>query len=143
VALVCQCFQDDETLNALCDGQIISGFRRALADDFLTGLQKTCIGVRNLNLRSNDLPGCAYHGISEYDMLIEISVTSKTDNDTKIAAIVNEIMRIMKRPLTKTMGGISYSVSTDGRINFVPVNDPAFLDRVEVTGTCRLRYLDS
>jgi hypothetical protein len=110
VALVCQCFQDDETLNALCDGQIISGFRRALADD---------------------------------DMLIEISVTSKTDNDTKIAAIVNEIMRIMKRPLTKTIGGISYSVSTDGRINFVPVNDPAFLDRVEVTGTCRLRYLDS
>lgn len=143
IDLVAQCLQDDDALNALVDGQVIRGYRRALADDFLTGAHQAFIGVRNLNLRGQDLPGAAYHSLSDYDQLIEISVTNVADNDTYISSIVAEIMRIMKRPLTKTIGGISYSVSTDGRINFVPVNDPAFLDRVEVTGTCRLRYLDS
>lgn len=143
IALVAQCFLDDATLAPMVDYQIVPGYRRALADDYLAETNHACIGVRNLNLRGEDLPGCAYHGMSDYDQLIEISVTNKADNDTYISSIVAEIMRIMKRPLTKTIGGISYSVSTDGRINFVPVNDPAFLDRVEVTGTCRLRYIDS
>jgi hypothetical protein len=143
VALVAQCFLDDDVLNGLVDGKIIPGFRRALADDYLTGANRTCIGVRNLNLNGQDLPGAGYHGISKYDQLIEISITNKADNDTYISSIIAEILRIMKRPLTKTMGGISYSISTNGKINFVPVNDPAFLDRVEVTGTCRLMYLDS
>ena len=143
IALVAQCLSDDDTLNGLVDGQIIPGFRRALADDFLVGINRACIGVRNLNLRGQDLPGAAYHGISDYDQLIEISVTNIAQNDTYISGIIAEIMRIMKRPLSKTIGNVAYSVVTDGRINFVPVNDPAFLDRVEVTGTCRLRYLDS
>ena len=143
IALVAQCFLDDDTLAPMVDYNIIPGFRRALADDYLTGTNRACIGIRNLNLMGQDLPGCAYHGISEYDQLIEISITSKADNDTYISSIVAEILRIMKRPLTKTIGGISYSIYTNGRINFVPVNDPAFLDRVEVTGTCRLKYLDS
>ncbi len=143
IALVAQCLSDDDTLNGLVDGQIIPGYRRALADDYLAGTNHACIGVRNLSLNGQDLPGCAYHSISEYDQLIEVSITHKSDNDTYISSIVAEIMRIMKRPLTKTIGGVSYSIYTDGRINFVPVNDPAFLDRVEVTGTCRLRYLDS
>lgn len=143
IALVAQCFLDDATLAPMVDYQIIPGYRRALADDYLAETNHACIGVRSLNLRGEDLPGCAYHGMSDYDQLIEISVTNKADNDTYISSIVAEIMRIMKRPLTKTIGGISYSVSTDGRINFVPVSDPAFLDRIEVTGTCRLRYIDS
>jgi hypothetical protein len=127
----------------MVDYNIIPGFRRALADDYLTGTNRACIGIRNLNLTGQDLGGCAVHGISEYDQLIEISITNKADNDTYISSIVAEILRIMKRPLTKTIGGISYSIYTNGRINFVPVNDPAFLDRIEVTGTCRLKYLDS
>jgi len=143
ISLVCQCLSDDDLVNAKCNGQIISGFRRALADDYLSDTEKTCVGVRNLNLNSQDLPGVAYHGISDYDMLIEISITSIAENDTKIAALVHEIMRVMKKPLSKTIGGITYSVSTKGKISFTPVNDPAFPDRVEMTGTCRLRYLDS
>jgi hypothetical protein len=143
VALVAQCLSDDNILNALVDGQIIPGFRRALADDFLGESNKACVGVRNLSLIGQDLPGVAYHGLSDYDQLIEIHVIHRADNDTYISSIVAEIMRIMKRPLTKTLNGVSYSITTTGRINFVPVNDPVFLDRVEMTGTCRLRYLDS
>lgn len=143
IALVAQCLSDDDTLNGLVDGQIIPGYRRALADDYLSGTNHACIGVRTLNLRGQDLGGAAYHGFSKYDQLIEISVTHKSDNDTYISSIVAEIMRIMKRPLTKTIGDVSYSINTDGKINFKPVNDPAFLDRIEVTGTLNIPYLDT
>ncbi len=142
IALVAQCLSDDDALNALVDGEIVPGFQRTNADDHLAGVHKACIGVRNLSLNGEDLPGVAYHGISDYDQLIEFHAINVAQNDTYISSIVAEILRIMKKPLTKTMGGISYSVSTKGKINFVPVDDPAFPDRVEMTGTCRLRYLD-
>ena len=72
-----------------------------------------------------------------------MSITQIADNDTYISGIVAEILRIMKRPLTKTIGGVSYSVSTDGSPRFRPVNDPAFMDRIEVNGTFRLIYRDA
>ena len=142
VALVCQCFMDDTTLNPLVDGEIVAGFQRTQADDHLTGSKKTCIGVRSLDVIQEDLGGCAYHGLSFYDQLIEISVTSIADNDTYISSVVHEIMRIMKKPLTKTLNGVSYSVYTVGRGTFRPVNDPAFSDRVEMVGTYRLGFID-
>jgi hypothetical protein len=142
VALVCQCFMDDATLNGLVDGEIVPGFQRTNADSHLEGPHKTCIGVRNLDVTGQDLGGCAYHGLSMYDQLIEISVTAKADDDTYIASVVHEIMRIMKRPLTKTLNGVSYSVYTTGRGAFRPVNDPAFSDRVEMVGTYRLGFVD-
>ena len=143
IALVVQCFSDDDALNGLVNGQIIAGFQRALADDKLTLANHACIGVRNLNLNGSDFGGVAYHGLSDYDMLIEIRVINVADNDTYISSIVAEIMRIMKRPLTKTICGVSYSVNTDGKMSFRPVNDPAFPNWVEMVGTCRLRYIDS
>lgn len=143
VALIAQCFLDDATLAPMVDYNIIPGFRRALADDYLTGTNRACIGIRTLSARGQDLGGAAYHGLSKYDQLIEISVTNKADNDTYISSIVAEIMRIMKRPLAKTIGGVTYNISYDGNINFKPVNDPAFLDRVEVTGTLNLPYIDT
>lgn len=142
ISLVCQCLQDDDTLNALVDGEIVSGFQRTNADSHLSGTHHTCIGVRNLDMTASDLGGCAYHGLSMYDLLLEVSITSKSDNDTYIASVIHEIMRIMKRPLTKTIGGVSYSVYTTGKGTFRPVNDPAFADRVEMTGTYRLGFID-
>lgn len=142
VALVCQCFMEDETLKAMVDDEIVPGFQRTNADSHLEGPHKTCIGVRNLDVTAQDLGGCAYHGLSMYDQLIEISVTAKADDDTYIASVVHEIMRIMKRPLTKTLNGVSYSVYTTGRGTFRPVNDPAFSDRVEMIGTYRLGFVD-
>lgn len=143
IALVAQCFLDDDVLSGLVDGQIVPGYRRALADDYLSGANRACIGVRTLNLRGETTGGSEYHGVNKFDQLIEISVTHKSDNDTYISSIMSEIIRIMTKRLTKTIGGVAYSVKTDGNINFTPVNDPAFLDRVEVTGTCRLKYLDT
>lgn len=142
VALVCQCFMDDSVLPGMVDGEIVPGFQRTNADSHLEGAHQTCIGVRNLDVTGQDLGGCAYHGLSMYDQLIEISVTSIASDDTYIASVVNEIMRIMKRPLTKTLGGVSYSVYTTGRGTFRPVNDPAFSDRVEMIGTYRLGFVD-
>lgn len=143
ISLIHQVFMDDSVLAPLVDYQIVPGFQRVSADDYLKKTNKTCIGIRTLNVNQEDLPGCAYHGLSNFDMLIEISVTSIANNDTYIASVVNEIMRIMKRPLTKTIGGVSYSVYTVGRGSFKPVNDPAFPDRVEMTGTFRLGFIDA
>lgn len=142
IGLICQCFLDDATLNGMVDGEIIPGFQRTNADSHLEGAHHTCIGVRNLDVTAQDLGGCAYHGLSMYDQLIEISVTSIASDDTYIASVVHEIMRIMKRPLTKTLNGVSYSVYTTGRGTFRPVNDPAFSDRVEMVGTFRLGFID-
>ena len=142
IVLVAKCFEDDTVLSGMID-YIIPGYRRALADDSLTGTNHACIGVRTLNLRGETTGGSEYHGISKFDQLIEISVTHKSDNDTYISAIEAEIIRVVSKRLTKTIGGVAYSVKTDGNINFTPVNDPVFLDRVEVTGTCRLKYLDT
>jgi hypothetical protein len=142
VVLVTQCLSDDNVLNGMVD-DFVPGFQRTNADDHLKGAHQTCLGVRNLNLNGSDLPGCAYHGLSDYDQLIEFHIINIATNDTYISGIVAEILRIMKRPLTKTIGGVSYSVATNGKISFTPVNDPAFPNWVEVTGTCRLRYLDS
>ena len=142
VALVCQCFMDDSVLPGMVDGEIVPGFQRTNADSHLEGAHHTCIGVRSLDVTAQDLGGCAYHGLSMYDQLIEISVTAKADDDTYIASVVHEIMRIMKRPLTKTLNGVSYSVYTTGRGTFRPVNDPAFSDRVEMVGTYRLGFVD-
>lgn len=133
---------DDATLPGMVDYQIVPGFQRVSADSYLTGTNKTCIGIRSLNVNQEDLGGCAAHGLSFYDQLIEISVTSIATNDTYIASVVHEIMRIMKRPLTKTIGNVSYSVYTVGRGKWQPVNDPAFPDRVEMTGTYRLGFID-
>ncbi len=143
VALVCKCFEDDSVLPGMVDDEIIAGFQRTNADSHLEGAHQTCIGVRSLDIIAEDLGGCAYHGLSMYDQLIEISVTAKADDDTYIASVVHEIMRIMKRPLTKTLNGVSYSISTiGGGGKFKPVNDPAFSDRIEMTGTYRLGFID-
>jgi hypothetical protein len=143
VVLVAQCLQDDDVLNTLVDGEFVPGYQRTNADDHLVGTHKACIGVRNLDLIGQDLPGCDYHGISDYDQQVEISITQIAQNDTYISSIMAEIMRIMKKPLSKTIGGVTYSVSTDGRARWQTVNDPAFLDRIETNGVYRLRYLDS
>ena len=143
VVLVTQCLSDDDVLNGLVDGHFVPGYQRTNADDHLTGTNRACIGIRNLDLVGQDLPGAAYHGMSDYDQQIEISITQIAQNDTYISSIMAEIMRIMKKPLSKTIGGVVYSVSTTGIAKWRQVDDPAFLDRIEVNGVYRLRYLDS
>lgn len=142
VSLVAKALEDDSTLNALVDGQIIPGFRRAAADDFLGKANQACIGVRALDTISTGLPGAAYHNISEHEILIEFHLIQIASDDAYLAAIADQIQQIMKKPISKTMHGVSYSISTYGPIRFAPVNDDQFLDRVQITGTCRLKFLD-
>ncbi len=142
VALVAQALSDDAALNSACDGQIVPNFRRSKADQYLTKTNHCCIGVRNLNINSIGLPGCAYHNISDHDQLIEFHIIQKADNDSYISSIANQIEQIMKKLITKTMDGVQYSISITGPVRFSPVDDDKFTDRVQITGTCRLKFLD-
>lgn len=147
IALVVQCFLEDDALAAKFGGKIVPGFQRVLADDYIDPIEnptKCCLGVRTLNLNEFDLGGCAYHGLSEYDQLIEFDIIHVSDNDTYAWGAAAEIMRRLKSPLTKTIGGISYSITKKGTsLKFTPVNDPAFPNWIELTATCRLGYIDS
>lgn len=142
VNLVAQALSDNTELNTAVNGQIVPGFNRTKADDYLKKSNHCCIGVRNLNINSTGLPGCDYHNVSDHDQLIEFHIIQKATDDAYIAGIADKIEQIMKKPITKTMNNIQYSVSTVGPIRFNPVDDDQFTDRVQITGTCRLKYLD-
>jgi len=141
IAAVVQALSDDATLSALVDF-LVPGFQRGQADRYLQGNLRACVGVRTLNLNSQGFPGCAYHGLSDHDQLIEFDIIQLADNDSGVAAIADAIEQIMKKPISKTIGGITYGIVTVGPIRFMPVNDPSFPNWVEVTGTARLRYID-
>ena len=143
-ALVAQRLQDDDTLNALVDGQVISGFQRALADNYLTGANSSCIGIRNLLDRSQGLPGCATHGASEHNQLIEIRIITKIlptrQSDSYAASIAARIETLLKPGFVQSMNNVSYQVPYIGKIDFSPLNDPSLLDRIEVQGTVNMKY---
>lgn len=142
VSLVAKALEDDDVLRNMVDGKIIPGFRRAQADDFLSGINHACIGVRDVDFLDDPLPGSDYHGLSLYEALIEFHVIHLAQDGTYIAGIIHEIMRIMKRPINKTLNNISYSVNKYGKLRFFPVNDDQFNDRVQSTGTCTLKFID-
>ncbi len=98
VALVAQALSDE--LSTLVDF-FVPGFNRTKADKYLKGPHKCCVGVRNLDLLSQGLPGCAYHNISDHDQLIEFDIIQIADDDTYIAGIANRIQQIMKKPISK------------------------------------------
>ncbi|MFA5407406.1 MAG: hypothetical protein WC343_01385 [Bacilli bacterium] len=143
MALVAKALEDDSTLAALVDGQIIPGFRRAQADDFLAGPNHACIGVRAVDTVSTGLPGCAYHNISEHDLLIEFHLIQVATDDTYLAGVADQVQQVMKKPISKPMNDIAYFVSTYGPIRFNTLNDDIFVDRIQITGTCRLKVLDA
>lgn len=131
-----------KALEDLVDGQIIPGFRRAQADNFLAGPNHACIGVRAVDTISTGLPGCAYHNISEHDMLIEFHLIQIATDDTYLAGVADQIQQIMKRPISKTMNDIAYSISA-GPVRFYTLNDDTSVDRIQIIGTCRLKFLDA
>lgn len=142
-SLVAKALEDDDTLNALVDGQIVPGFRRSQADNYLAGPNHACIGVRAVDTISTGLPGCAYHNISEHDMLIEFHLIQIATDDTYLAGVADQVQQIMKKPINKTMNGIAYFISAYGPIRFNTLNDDTFVDRIQIIGTCRLKFLDA
>lgn len=143
VSLVAKALEDDDALNTLVDGQIVPGFRRSQADGYLVGPTHACIGVRAVDTISTGLPGCAYHNISEHDLLIEFHIIQIATDDTYLAGIADRVQQIMKKPINKTMNGIAYFISTYGPIRFNTLNDDMFVDRIQIIGTCRIKVLDA
>jgi len=143
-SLVAQRLQDDDTLNALVDGQVIGGFQRTLADNYLTKTNQALVGVRNLNDRSQGLPGCATHGASKHDQLLEIRIITKIlptrQDDSYAASIAARVEALLKPGFTQSMNGVSYQVPYVGNINFSPYPGNDMLDRIEVQGVVNMTY---
>lgn len=141
IDLVATRLQNDDTLNALVNGQVIRGFQRAMADDYLGETNHACVGVRNLNDRSQGLPGCFYHGASEHDQLLEIRIIHKTNgNDAYCGQIADRIEELLKPGFTQRMNDVDYQVPYVGNISFSPFPDDSLTDRIEVQGTVRIKY---
>jgi hypothetical protein len=146
VACVAQRLLDDPTLNAMCDGMIIPGFRRAAADSFLAGTHQACVGVRSLSKNSQGLPGCAYHGIASHDHLMEIRIitllSATRQDDSYAYAIGHEVERLLRDGFTQELNGISYNVCCIPNINFTALEEENVTDRIEIQATVRMKYWD-
>lgn len=145
VAAVAQKLLDDPILNFLCDGQIVPGFRRAAADQFLAGTHQACIGIRSLSKNSQGLPGCAYHGIASHDHLMEIRIitllSATRQDDSYAYAIGAEVERLLRHGFSEILNGTIYNISSIPNINFTALDDDQFNDRIEIQATFRLKYL--
>lgn len=147
VSAVAQHLQDDATLNALVDGQIVPGFRRAAADDFLVGTQGACVGVRSLSKNSQGLPGCAYHGLAWHDHLLEIRIitllSATRQDDSYACAIGAEVERLLRSGFEQTINGVTYRLPHISSINFTALEEENVSDRIEIQATVRMRYMDT
>lgn len=145
VSVVAQHLQEDDTLNALVDGQVIPGFRRALADQYLAGTKGACIGVRNLSKNSAGLAGCSWHGGGLHTQLIEIRIitllSTTRQDDSYAYAIAAEVERLLRAGFTKTINGVTYHLSIIDNLNFTSLDDDEFTDRIEVQATARIKYI--
>lgn len=137
--------QADPVLNAMVDGEVVPGFRRSQADDYLSGAQEACIGVRNLSKNSQGLGGAAWHGGAAHDQLIEIRIitmlsTTRTD-DAYAYAIGDEVERLFRAGFSKELDGVIYNISSIPSINFTALDDDQFNDRIEIQATIRMKYI--
>jgi hypothetical protein len=146
VSAVAQHLQEDDVLNALVDGQVIAGFRRTMADQYLAGTKQTCIGVRNLSKNSSGLPGCAYHGMANHDQLLEIRIitllSATRQDDSYAYAIGAEVERLLRSGFEETLNGVTYRIPSIPVINFTSLEDDQFTDRIEIQATVRIKYVD-
>lgn len=141
IGAVAQALSDDATVNGLCDGKIVPGFRRGQANSHLTGLHQACVGVRFLDENSIGLPGCSFHGLSEEDLLIEIAIININTDDSYAAAIASAVKDILKKCINITTNGEEYQIGI-GQISFKPLDDDqAPSDWIQLVGTARAKYL--
>lgn len=141
VALIAQVMQNDDTLSALVDF-VVPAWNRGKADQYLAGPHQACIGVRNFQTITTQLPGCHFHGGTKENDGIEISVIHVADNDVYAQSIVARIKDLLKGGLYCTFNAVDYSINLMD-LSFHSLDDDQFQDRVQLIGTCRLKYLDS
>ena len=145
VSAVAQHLQDDAALNALVDGMIVPGFRRAAADSFLAGTHQACVGVRSLGKNSKPLGGAAYHGGGQHDHLLEIRIitllSATRQDDSYAYAIGAEVERILRSGFDQELNGVTYHLSCITNINFTALEEENVSDRIEIQATVRLKYI--
>ena len=141
VASIAQVLQNDDILSGLVDF-IIPGFNRNKADSFLKGAHQACVGVRNFQSITEALPGCYFHGGTEENDGIEFHVIHISDNDVYTHSIVARIKDLLKAGLYCTSNGVDYRIALVN-LAFSLLDDDQFTDRIQIFGTCRLKYLDS
>ena len=141
VAIIASILQNDDILGSLVDS-VIPGFNRSLADDYLKGPNKACLGVRNFQTVTQPLPGCYFHGGTEENDGIEFHIIHISRTDSQAQAIAARIRDLLKAGLYGSFNGVNYRLNVQG-LTFSPLNDDTFIDRVQIIGTCRLKYLDS
>ncbi len=141
VALIAQVLQNDDTLGDLVDF-VVPTFNRGKADQYLAGAHQACVGVRNFQTITTQLPGCYFHGGTKENDGIEISVIHISDDDVYAQSIVARIKDLLKAGLYCAFNGVNYRVNLQD-LNFNSLDDDQFQDRIEIIGTCRLKYLDS
>ena len=141
--LVAKALESNDTLRDLVNGQIIPGFRRSKADEYLEETNGACIGIKSLSRNSQGLPGCQTHGISKNDHLIEIRVitliTSTKTDDSFNNSITSLIEQTLKGGIVQILDEIEYQVLV-GSINFSILEDDQLSDRIESDATIRLKY---
>jgi hypothetical protein len=145
VSAVTQHLQADDVLSALVDGQVVPGFRRANADQYLAGPQEACIGVRSLSKNSQPLGGAALHGGAKHDQLMEIRIitllSATRQDDSYAYAIGAEVERLLRCGFSETLNSIVYNLDSIPNINFTSLDDDLFNDRIEIQATVRLKYI--
>jgi hypothetical protein len=145
VNAVAQHLQADDALNAMVNGQVISGLRRSNADQYLEGAQQACVGVRSLSKNSQPLGGAAHHGGGKHDQLMEIRIitmlSATRQDDSYAYAIGAEVERLLRYGFSETLDSIVYNISSIPNINFTALDDDQFNDRIEIQATVRLKYI--
>ncbi len=124
------------------NGQIIPNFNLTSADDYLKEANHCCIGIHSIDLLSTGLPGVDFHGMSDHVHMIAVDILQINKNDTCISGVAKDVANVLKKPIRAVRSGINYYFSIRPPIRVVTVTNPDFPDRVQITITTRLRYLD-
>lgn len=139
IAAIAQILLRDQALWAMVDGQVIPGLRRDKAGDYLKKSKHCCIGVRALDETSKGLPGAAYHGGSDNDLMIEFDVINISDSDTYAGKVAAKAKDLIRRAPSINMGAVMFQILPSG-IDLKPIQDDKFSDRFHVIGTVRIKY---
>lgn len=122
----------DTTLVALVDSVIVAGFQRSKANDYLQATNQACVGVRSVDEGSSGLGGCAFHGLSMHNHLLEIRIITMLSSTRTTNAYASQIAQRCKLTLKQYVAG---------QLNFTRLYDDVLTDRIELQATFRLRYI--
>lgn len=140
--IVATAIRNDATISALVNDEIHTSGSTAISDDWIANTAHCCIVVTSQNCNSTPLPGVTYHGISDNDHLMRISVIQdQATSDTYAADVAIRIKNLIEKSISVTMNSITYMIGFSPPIKTFTVTDSNFPNRVFVILDFRARYL--